>query len=89
MLRHLTVVRTNVSEERIVSILRVTRIGVLGSTLRRNATVVLTRATGVTSQETAFIDHKFVLQKQNVDDKLYKNVVIRLIARFHGFRPDF
>jgi hypothetical protein len=33
MLRHVALVRTDVSKERIVSIIRVTRIGKLGTTL--------------------------------------------------------
>jgi hypothetical protein len=33
MLRHVTLVRTDISEERIASIIRVTRIGKLGTTL--------------------------------------------------------
>jgi hypothetical protein len=43
MLRHVTLVKTDVSEERIVSIIRL-RIGELG-TLAFNQTSVLTRAT--------------------------------------------
>jgi hypothetical protein len=54
MLRRVALIRTDVSEERIASIITVTRIGELGtlavtsnrSTLRGNNTLVLTRVAG-------------------------------------------
>jgi hypothetical protein len=68
MLRPVALVGTHVSEESVASIIKVTRFGKLEiklaitsnrSTLRRNnnssETSVFTRATGLTSQKTAFI----------------------------------
>jgi hypothetical protein len=53
MLCHMVLIRTDVSEERIASIIRMTKIGELGTTLaiRSSETSVLTRATWRNIQE--------------------------------------
>jgi hypothetical protein len=35
------------------------------------------------------IHHEFVLEKQTVNGKFYKEVMKRLIARVHCIRPEF
>jgi hypothetical protein len=56
MLRRVALVRTDISEERIASILRVRRIGELGTTLAvtSNRNMLLQEPHGVTSHKTAF-----------------------------------
>jgi hypothetical protein len=57
MLRRVVLLRTNVSEERIAYIIRVARIGELGTTLTVTSnisTFLLQETCGVTSQKTAF-----------------------------------
>jgi hypothetical protein len=56
MLCHVALVTTNVSEECIASIIRVTRIGKLGTTLAvtSNRSMLPKKCYGVTSQKTAF-----------------------------------
>jgi hypothetical protein len=54
MLRHVALVRTDVSEERISFTIRVTRIGELGTMIAITSIRLLQESHGVTSQKTEF-----------------------------------
>jgi hypothetical protein len=63
LLRHVALVRTDVSEELSASIIRVTRIGELGTTLSSSETSVLTRAAWRINPEDAILHLCAHLQK--------------------------
>jgi hypothetical protein len=78
MLRHVALARTNVSEERIASIIRVTRIGELGTTL----TIISNRRTLVLSYVLTIFTRRNIL----ADSILRPAVLIRDSGKISNFK---